>query len=272
MAVSLAHDSADLAKAYEKLSDSQFADGLMLIEKLKIMPGISVLDIGCGTGRLGRHVLDIIGKSAVYIGIDPLADRIEMARRNNKFSNAVFRTGVAENLMPIPDNSIDVVYLNWVFHWVIDKKTALKEIIRVLKPGGKVGIMVAGKELTQITGLYALSDSILKRKTYSGLINWKDSTHYKHGLTTTGLIQLLTRSGLIVDEVQAKLRTRMFPSAKATVAFFEASCFGNYLNHVPAFLREQAKADVEADLEEYRVNDMIQYNAYYLSAIAQKRE
>ena len=81
MAVSLALDNAELARTFEEISSFQFDNGRLLIEDLKIKPGDTVLDIGCGTGRLGRHVAGIIGPFGSYIGIDPLADRVPLPRR-----------------------------------------------------------------------------------------------------------------------------------------------------------------------------------------------
>src|ERR1700730_1791014 len=118
--ISSAHDSAELAATYEKVSDCQFDHGKQLIAALNISSGEHVLDIGAGTGRLAAHVSELVGPAGYVAGIDPLALRIEIAQ-SKKIRNFQGRVGRAEDLSQFSDASFDVVYLNSVFHWVEDK-------------------------------------------------------------------------------------------------------------------------------------------------------
>jgi ubiquinone/menaquinone biosynthesis C-methylase UbiE len=270
MAVTLSLDNENLAKAYDEVSDSQFNNGRVLIEKLEIKPGDSVLDVGSGTGRLGRYVSAILGGAGSYVGIDPLEERIKIANEKNQHPNAVFQIGNAEDLRAIVDNSIDVVYLNAVFHWVLNKEVALAEIFRILKPEGKVGITTAAKELKSVAKVRVITDRVLQRAPYDKLVRLEDSTQNQHGLTTTELIALLTQAGFKIKEVQIKEITRKYQTAKDVIRFSEASSFGNYLNHVPDSLREQAKSDIEAELEKHRTEDGVQFNGYTIFAVATK--
>lgn len=272
MAVDLKLDSSNLAKIYEEISDSQFADGCILLERMGLKPGFSVLDIGCGTGALGRHVLKIIGTAGRYVGVDPLSERIKLANAKNRHLNALYRIGIAEDLSMIEDSSVDAVYLNWVFHWVHSKETALKEIFRVLKPGGKVGFVLAAKELYRFAGINQISDKILSEKPYNNLVNLEDAVHKKHGLTTTELIELLADAGLKMSEVQVKALKREFESARHVMNYFEASFFGNYLNHVPEAMRDQVKNDIENELGKKQTAEGISFTSYVIFAIAQKSE
>lgn len=270
MAVHLTLDKKHLAKIYDEKVDSNYTDGCILIEKLEIKSGDSVLDVGCGTGRLARHVLDIIGRSGHFIGIDPMAERIKIAKEKNIYPNAFYQIGVAEELGFVPDNSLDIVYLNWVFHWVLDKEKALQEINRVLKPGGKVGIALAPKELVRIAGLNRVINSVLIREPYSRIVCLEDTPNYLHGLTTTSLIELQTDAGLKIKDIHIKLGKRYFQSAHDIVEYFDASFFGNFLTHVPETLRDQAKSDIEKEFAKYQTHDGLQFDYYIIYAISQK--
>ena len=108
----------------------------------KIKRGDVVVDLGSGAGNdafIARHETGETGK---VIGIDFTPAMIEKARRNNDvrgFNNVEFRLGDIEN-MPLTSNVADVVVSNCVLNLVPDKEAVIKEIFRVLKPGGHFSI------------------------------------------------------------------------------------------------------------------------------------
>lgn len=271
MTVLLTHDNKELAKAYDEISDSQFDNGKKIVESLNIKNGDSVLDIGAGTGRLSRYVSEIIGDSGHLIGIDPLEERIRIANEKNTYKNSEYRIGSAEDLSYIEDNSIDIVYLNAVFHWVIDKKKSLKEIHRVLKPGGRVGITTGAKELNSVSGVQKISNSVLSKEPYRKVVDIEKHTLNKHGLTTGELIELIVESGLYVSDIHIRNISWPYKTGEDIVWHSEASSFGNYLSHVPENLRLQAKREIASELEKYRSEDGIVIDRHTIFAIARKK-
>jgi ubiquinone/menaquinone biosynthesis C-methylase UbiE len=91
-----------------------------------------ILDVGCGTGRLLRAA-SIIWPETQLLGVDPAPHMVtEAARLNPK---ATFKVAQGEAL-PFPDQSIDIVMSSISFHHWVDHQKAVREIARVLRPGG----------------------------------------------------------------------------------------------------------------------------------------
>lgn len=93
----------------------------------------SILDVGCGTGRLLRKA-GARWPQARLIGVDPAEGMIEVARQLTP--GPTFYVGAAEAL-PLPDNSVKVAVSTLSFHHWSDPQAGVREVARVLSPGGR---------------------------------------------------------------------------------------------------------------------------------------
>jgi len=107
-----------------------------------LRPGERVLDLGSGAGLDVLLSARRVAPGGHAYGVDMTDEMLELARRNacdSGIGNAHFLKGDIENI-PLPDESIDVVISNCVVNLSTDKTQVLREIFRVLRPGGRVGI------------------------------------------------------------------------------------------------------------------------------------
>lgn len=115
-------------------------------ELAKVRPGDKVLDIGCGTGPLARAVKAICPASEVT-GVEPSRKALDIARRRAEEEGLriEYTPGFIEKI-PYPDNFFDVAVSCMVLHHLPPelKVTGLKEVLRVLKPGGHIMMIDVG--------------------------------------------------------------------------------------------------------------------------------
>ena len=120
----------------------------------KVEEGQVVLDLGSGGGIDVFQASKLVGQKGKVIGLDATPGMIFRASETAKkydYRNVEFRLGEIEH-MPIESNFVDLVISNCVLNLVPDKRSAFKEIYRVLKPGGKISVsdMVATQEAKKI--------------------------------------------------------------------------------------------------------------------------
>jgi len=107
------------------------------LARLDLRPSDRLLDVGCGTGALlyrlsGQH------PAAQLAGVDPVPEMLAVARRRLP-PDVLLQEGWAERL-PFDDDQFDVVLSCNVFHYVRQPVAALREMSRILSPGGRLVI------------------------------------------------------------------------------------------------------------------------------------
>ncbi len=137
------------------------------------LPGLTVLDLGCGAGIDVFIAAQLVGPAGRVIGVDMTEAQLDIARQNVKpimdnlgygRPNVEFIKGEIESL-DLEDESVDCVISNCVINLSTDKTSVFKEIYRVLKPGGE----------------FLISDIVADRRIPEALRN--DATLYSECLT-----------------------------------------------------------------------------------------
>jgi SAM-dependent methyltransferase len=134
-------DQIEAALAYEAL----FVPALfrpwasIVADAARLQPGQRVLDVACGTGVLAREAADRVGPSGRVVGLDPNPGMIAVAA--DHAPHVEWRPGSAESL-PFPDGSFDAVVSQFGLMFFADRSQAIREMMRVLVPGGLMTIAV----------------------------------------------------------------------------------------------------------------------------------
>jgi SAM-dependent methyltransferase len=145
--------------------------------------GETVLDLGSGGGIDVILSAQRVGETGRAFGLDMTDEMLALAQRNAEEAgvrNAIFLKGLIEDV-PLPADSVDVVISNCVINLSTDKPAVLKEMARVLKPGGRIGIsdVVAEDDLNE--------EQRAERGSYVGCVAGALSkTEYEAGLASAG--------------------------------------------------------------------------------------
>ena len=108
------------------------------LRALQPFPSAKLLDVGCGLGGDVRRLADLIGPSGRAVGVDRSRAMVDSARRENTtVRNADFMVGDAHGL-PFPDNQFDGARADRTLQHVDDPRAVLKEMLRVVRPGGRI--------------------------------------------------------------------------------------------------------------------------------------
>jgi SAM-dependent methyltransferase len=113
----------------------------MALSMLSIDPGDCVLDVACGPGNFSRDFARAAGDGPV-VGIDASASMLDVAVRETDGDNLAYIRG-DDGALPFRDGSFDAVCCFAALYLIEDPMRALREIVRVLAPGGRVALLTS---------------------------------------------------------------------------------------------------------------------------------
>jgi demethylmenaquinone methyltransferase/2-methoxy-6-polyprenyl-1,4-benzoquinol methylase len=108
-----------------------------LVQKLRLSRDHLVLDVATGTGAIARDIARRYGCRVV--GLDQSREMLAAARRHNPRV-----VGGQAEALPLPDESFDVVVFSYLLRYVDDPPSTLRELVRVVRPGGVIGSVEFG--------------------------------------------------------------------------------------------------------------------------------
>ena len=219
---------AILSNIHDEVLTRYYGCGLVTPELLE---GCHVLDLGCGAGRDCYAIAQMVGESGSVTGVDMTDEQLAVANSHieyhrEKFGyakpNTKFLKGYIEKLneLDIADNSVDLVVSNCVINLSPDKHAVLKEIFRILKPGGEIYFsdVYADKRVPA----HLKEDPLLYGECLSGALYWND---FENLAKSVGFAEPRLVSSRVItidnDELAGRLEDINFTSA--TYRLFKAA-------------------------------------------------
>ncbi len=197
--------SANAAKIYEEFYiPGLFSDWTpRVIDAAQIQPGQRVVDVACGTGVLAQAVAERVGTSGLTVGVDINEGMLKIAIE--KAPEVEWHRAPAEAL-PLEDDSFDSVVCQFGLMYFDDQRAALKEMMRVLRPGGNLAVAVWDK--LESSPAYAAEEQLFRRVLGE---EYADETPYSLGDPPV-LKQLFADAGVSGAKIQTHEGNAQFPS------------------------------------------------------------
>ena len=226
------------AASYDKVADPQARWGAEVLARLSLDGDETVLDAGCGTGRVTELLLARLPRGRV-VALDASASMLEQAQgRLATFGDQVlYLQADLERPLPIAQ-PVDAVLSTATFHWVKDHDALFANLAAVLRPGGWLVAQCGG--FGNIARFIEVASSVDP-----------DFLRNPHNFQTAeATAQRLERSGFVEIDAWLSPAPTPFTSTAELEAFLETVCLRVHLASLPAERREPFVQAVAARMPE----------------------
>jgi trans-aconitate 2-methyltransferase len=237
------------AGTYDRVSGPQAEWAERVLDRLPLKGHETVLDAGCGSGRVTRMLLDRLPDGRV-VAVDSSAAMVEHARGALDGRATVFQADLAELDL---DEPVDAVFSNAVFHWVPDHARLFERMFAALRPGGVLVAQCGGEG--NVERFHEVANRVGEREPFAEHFDgWLRPWNFASPEETAAR---LDAAGF--DPVETWLEPSPV-TLDEPAAFLRAVCCGPHLERLPEELRESFLGAVVGEFEDDPTLDYVRLN------------
>jgi trans-aconitate 2-methyltransferase len=238
------------AASYDRVSGPQAAWAEAVLERLPLRGDETVLDAGCGSGRVTAMLLERLPDGHV-VAVDAAPSMVEHARAALPGDRAtVLCASLTEMVL---DEPVDAVFSNAVFHWVTDHELLFRRLHDALKPGGRLVAQCGGKG--NVAAFLGLATEVAAEPAYAEHLRGFSRSHHFESPEDTQ--PRLRAAGF--DEIHCWLQSAS-TEPDQPLEFARTVCLREYLEALPDDLREPFAAEVVRRAGDPVVLDYVRLN------------
>jgi trans-aconitate 2-methyltransferase len=237
------------AATYDRVSEPQVAWARGVLERLAPRGDETVLDAGCGSGRVTGMLLERLPRGRV-IAVDSSPSMVEHARTALDGRATVLCSDLTELEL---DERVDAVFSNAVFHWIADHDRLFARLHAALGPGGRLVAQCGGKG--NVRRFHAAAREAADEPPFAEfLAGWSGPWNFASGEETA---ECLDRAGFA--DVHAWLEPSPVRPQWPT-GYLRTVCLGYHVERLPEHLRDRYVEAVERRLGHEVVLDYVRLN------------
>lgn len=241
---------------YHRLSGPQVSWGKKVLSRLKLRGDETVLDAGCGTGRLTGELLEALPRGRV-VAVDLSQNMLQSAREHLSGDVGTRLSLVACDLLHVPlRRAFDVVVSTAAFHWVLDHDRLFRNLHEILIPGGRLEAQCGGGP--NIARLRQRANTLAATPEFSPYFEGFHEPWFFED--AEGAAKRLTNAGFVEVETSIEAAPTILDDASHYHEFVRNIILRRHLENIPsekernqfmADLTEQAAADDPPFLVDY---------------------
>jgi trans-aconitate 2-methyltransferase len=212
---------------YHKFKEARFAPFEDLFALIKVREGLTVVDLGCGTGELSRRLADRLPGSTV-LGLDSSATMLEKAGQQ-RTPNLDFAQGSLESVT----GQWDLVFSHAAIHWVEDHRSLIPRLFALVRPGGQLAVQLPANH--NHPAHLAIIETAREKPFQAALQGWYRPSPV---LEIDTYAELLYRSGGQEITVLEKVYPALMPDAAAVAEWTSGTTLVPYFERLPNELHE----------------------------------
>jgi trans-aconitate 2-methyltransferase len=240
------------AGSYHGLAQPHQQWGAQILDRLPLDGGETVLDLGCGTGRVTEQLLERLGPDAHVLGVDGSARMVQEAQR--RLGGDPRASFVQQDLLELAvEPPADAAVSSATFHWIADHDRLFARIRGALRAGAPFVAQCGGRG--NVSNVVRAVREVAARDAYAEhLAGWPDPWNFAGPEETTERLQ---RAGFAVDRCWLEPS----PQRPAQLAdFLRTVSLGSHLERLPPELRAAFVDDVAAAMGPDPVHDYVRLN------------